>query len=182
MNDITFFHWKSLRTMLYLRYTRGANLLYTLLRYLCNAVMIAAIPTRNPDSAWMSCSRNSRFCFSSFLFWVKNCFNLSILECKLKIQRNEKLLSLPTTGMTDYKNIGRIDLLPNAFLNEEQLVRTLIHEKCHVMQLKKHGARYAQDNLQKMEAQAYCFEDFWYSRLVREMKQHEMDWKYSGSV
>lgn len=38
--------------------------------------------------------------------------------------------------MTDYKNIGRIDLLPNAFLNEEQLVRTLIHEKCHVMQLK----------------------------------------------
>ena len=102
-------------------------------------------------------------------------FNLSILECKLKIQRNEKLLLLPTTGMTDYKNIGRIDLLPNAFLNEEQLVRTLIHEKCHVMQLKKHGARYAQDNLQKMEAQAYRFEDFWYSRLVREMKQHEMD-------
>lgn len=97
------------------------------------------------------------------------------MECKLKIQRNEKLLSLPTTGMTDYKNIGRIDLLPNAFLNEEQLVRTLIHEKCHVMQLKKHGARYAQDNLQKMEAQVYRFKDFWYSRLVREMKQHEMD-------
>ena len=51
--------------------------------------------------------------------------------------------------MTDYKNIGRIDQLPNAFLNEEHLVRTLIHEKCYVMQLKKHGARYAQDNLQK---------------------------------
>lgn len=102
-------------------------------------------------------------------------YGVNLTGLTIKIQRNEKLLSLPTTGMTDYKNIGRIDLLPNAFLNEEQLVRTLIHEKCHVMQLKKHGARYAQDNLQKMEAQAYRFEDFWYSRLVREMKQHEMD-------
>ncbi|MFQ9128341.1 MAG: minor capsid protein [Butyricicoccaceae bacterium] len=54
----------------------------------------------------------------------------------VKIQRSEKLLALPLTGSTDYKNIGRIDLFPRAFENEEQLMRTLIHEKCHVKQLK----------------------------------------------
>ena len=57
----------------------------------------------------------------------------------LKIQRSEKMLSMPFYGSTDYDNIGRIDLFPNAFINEEQLVRTIIHEKCHVLQLQKYG-------------------------------------------
>lgn len=90
-------------------------------------------------------------------------YGVDLTGITVKIQRSEKLLALPTTGMTDYKNIGRIDLLPNAFQSEEQLVRTLIHERCHVLQLKKYGARYAQDNLDLMEKQAYAFEDFWYA-------------------
>ena len=39
-------------------------------------------------------------------------------------------------GLTDYNDIGRIDLFPNAFSDEEQLIRTVIHEECHVKQLK----------------------------------------------
>ena len=83
----------------------------------------------------------------------------------VKIQRSEKLLALPLTGATDSKNIGRIDLFPNAFTNEETLVRTLIHEKCHVRQLKKYGAKYAQEHLFEMEKEAYAFEEFYYRYL-----------------
>lgn len=89
----------------------------------------------------------------------------------VKIQRSEKLLALPLTGSTDYKNIGRIDLFPRAFENEEQLMRTLIHEKCHVKQLKKHGAAYAQKNLNQMERQAYRFESFWYQKLRKKVRR-----------
>lgn len=89
----------------------------------------------------------------------------------VKIQRSEKLLALPLTGSTDYKNIGRIDLFPRAFENEEQLMRTLIHEKCHIKQLKKHGAAYAQKNLDQMERQAYRFESFWYQKLRKKVRR-----------
>lgn len=89
----------------------------------------------------------------------------------VKIQRSEKLLALPLTGSTDYKNIGRIDLFPRAFENEEQLMRTLIHEKCHVKQPKKHGAAYAQKNLDQMERQAYRFESFWYQKLRKKVRR-----------
>ncbi len=86
---------------------------------------------------------------------------------KFKIQRSEELVNLGYFGMTDYDNIGRIDLLPNAFRNEEQLLRTIIHEKCHVKQLKKYGKKYVQDNLDEMERVAYKFEDFYYSIVKR---------------
>ena len=53
-----------------------------------------------------------------------------------KIQRSEDMLNIPYYGSTDYDNIGRIDLFPLAFTDEEQLVRSILHEKCHVEQLK----------------------------------------------
>lgn len=80
-----------------------------------------------------------------------------------KIQRSEKMLSLPFYGSTDYNNIGRIDLFPNAFLSEEELMKTILHEKCHLKQLKKYGKKYVQDNLDEMEKQAYRFESIYYS-------------------
>lgn len=84
-----------------------------------------------------------------------------------KIQRSEKMLALPFYGSTDYDNIGRIDLFPNAFSNEEELIKTILHEKCHVKQLKKYGKRYAQDNLDKMEKQAYRFESIYYNIIKK---------------
>ena len=98
-------------------------------------------------------------------------YDVDMRGITVKIQRSEKLLALPLTGSTDYKNIGRIDLFPRAFENEEQLMRTLIHEKCHVKQLKKHGAAYAQKNLNQMERQAYRFESFWYQKLRKKVRR-----------
>ncbi len=80
-----------------------------------------------------------------------------------KIQRAEKMLALPFYGSTDYNNIGRIDLFPNAFLSEDEMVKTVLHEECHVKQLKKYGKYFVQNNIDKMEKQAYRFESIYYS-------------------
>lgn len=97
-------------------------------------------------------------------------YGVDIFDITIKIQRNNEFITLPLMGSTDYKNIGRIDLFPNAFMNEEQLVRTLIHEKCHVRQLKKYGVKFVQDNLAVMEKEAYAFEDFWFTYLKKRVK------------
>ena len=94
-------------------------------------------------------------------------YNIDTKGITFKIQRSENLLKLEYYGITDPDNIGRIDLLPNAFTNEEQLIRTVIHEKCHVKQLNKYGKKYVQDNLADMEKQAYKFEDVFYNILKR---------------
>lgn len=77
------------------------------------------------------------------------------------------MITLPFYGSTDYNDIGRIDLFPNAFSDEEQLIRTVIHEKCHVKQLKKYGKEYAQKHLQEMEKQAYRLESIYYHILKK---------------
>lgn len=102
---------------------------------------------------------------------LANKYGINIKGLTIKIQRNEKLLSLPVTGSTDYRSIGRIDLFPNAFIDEEQLVRTLIHEKCHVNQLKKYGFKYVQDNLSDMEKEAYATEEIEYQKILKKAKK-----------
>ena len=101
---------------------------------------------------------------------ILNKYDISAKGLTLKIQRSEKMLALPFYGSTDYNNIGRIDLFPNAFVDEEQLVRTVVHEKCHVLQLKKHGKLYAQDNIALMEKQAERFENLFYNILKKRVK------------
>ena len=93
-------------------------------------------------------------------------YGVDISELRIKIQRGEDLLRADFAGMTAYEDIGRIDLTPHAFLNEEQLVRTIIHEGCHVKQLKKYGREYVQMNILHMEKTAKRYEDF-FTRLVK---------------
>ena len=93
-------------------------------------------------------------------------YGVDISGLRIKIQRDEDLLRADFAGMTAYENIGRIDLTPQAFANEEQLVRTIIHEGCHVKQLRKYGREYVQENVLLMEKVAYRYEDF-YWRIVR---------------
>lgn len=92
-------------------------------------------------------------------------YNIDTKGLTFKIQRSEALLKLNYFGSTDPNDIGRIDLFPNAFCNEEQLIRTIIHEKCHVKQLNKYGSKYVQQNLLYMEKVAYRFEDIYYTIL-----------------
>ena len=40
-------------------------------------------------------------------------------------------------GLTGYNDIGRIDLFPNAFSDEEQLIRTVIQKNMHKSICKK---------------------------------------------
>lgn len=88
----------------------------------------------------------------------------------IKIQRSESLLALPITGDADTADIGRIDLFPNAFADEETLVRTLLHEKTHVAQLKKYGKQTVQNRLAYMERQAYRLESIAYHVLKKKVK------------
>lgn len=87
----------------------------------------------------------------------------------VKIQRDEALARLGYCGSTDYDRIGRIDLYPQAFSSEENVIRTLIHENCHVLQLKKYGKGYTQNNLSRMEKVAERYEEMWYNYLKRRL-------------
>ena len=88
-------------------------------------------------------------------------YGIDLSDVKLKIQRDEDWLRSPVTGRTDQKTIGRIDLMPNAFRDEETLIRTLVHEKVHVKQLQRYGADYVSEHLDAMETEAYDEEDAW---------------------
>lgn len=94
-------------------------------------------------------------------------YNIDTKGLTFKIQLSESLLKLKYCGIADYDNIGRIDLFPNAFIDEEQLIRTVLHEKCHVKQLEKFGKKYVQAHLPDMERKAYKFEDVFYMILKR---------------
>ena len=86
-----------------------------------------------------------------------------------KIQRSEDWLNAKYkyAGMTDYYDVGRIDLTPHAFATEEELLRTVIHEGCHVKQLKKYGREYAQENIIQMEQVAERYERFFLQVVKR---------------
>ena len=96
--------------------------------------------------------------------------DLDISGITIKIQRDPAWLNTAFAGMADPKNIGRIDLLPNAFIDEEQLIRTVIHEGAHVKQYKKYGSRYVQENRRRMEMVAERYENLFYN-IVRRRKK-----------
>ena len=81
-------------------------------------------------------------------------YNVDMTDIRVKIQRDVNMLDSMFAGSADYMDIGRIDFFPNAFRNEEQLLRTLLHERFHVLQLRKHGREYVQDHLAEMEKAA----------------------------
>lgn len=93
-------------------------------------------------------------------------YGIKIDDLFIRIQREEAMLEMPYQGSSDYDHIGRIDLFPNAFIDEETILRTIIHERCHVLQLRKYGKRYTLEHINEMEDIAYKFEDFWYN-IVR---------------
>lgn len=86
---------------------------------------------------------------------------------KIKIQRDEALLRLAYTGSAASEQIGRIDLFPNSFKDEEQLLRTLVHEKVHVEQYKKYGSEYVMNNREFFEKEAEKLEEEWYNEYKK---------------
>lgn len=94
-------------------------------------------------------------------------YGISISGKHFVIESNEEHFSVPFYGRTDTIDIGRIDLYPRAFLSEEDMARTLIHEHAHFLQLKKYGKNYCEENVFLMEKEAYKFEDLWYQILKK---------------
>jgi len=82
---------------------------------------------------------------------------------KIKIVRDKGAISAPFTGRADIKN--RIDLLPRAFTSEEDMARTLYHEKLHLRQYKEHGQAYVQNNRQWFEDAADKAEVDWWETV-----------------
>ena len=97
-------------------------------------------------------------------------YGVDISEIRIKIQRDEEMLRFPIAGSAAPEDIGRIDLFPNAFANEEEILRTVIHEGCHVKQFKKYGSVYVQENRLFMERIAKRYEDF-FLRIVKRRAQ-----------
>lgn len=92
-------------------------------------------------------------------------YGIDISGLKIKIQRDESFLYSEYLGVTDDKNMGRIDLFPLAFVDEEQLIKTLIHEKCHVEQFRKYGSEYVAAHAEEMEKEARAIEKSWRDNL-----------------
>lgn len=74
------------------------------------------------------------------------------------------------TGRADYTTVGRIDFFPQAFTSEEQLLRTLYHERIHTMQFRQFGVEEVINNRPKYEDAAYELEEAFISKLKQEGK------------
>ena len=85
-------------------------------------------------------------------------YGVDIRGLKIVIQRNEDILDIDIGGKifgrADKTQIGRIDLFAFAFVDEETIVRTLIHEQCHVEQLKRYDLQYIDKHMAEMEREA----------------------------
>jgi hypothetical protein len=94
-------------------------------------------------------------------------YGYDISGLRLKIQRDPYMLDKPYYAIAANDHIGRIDLFPPAFANKELLMTTIIHEKIHVLQFRKYGAEFVQENRALMEKVAYRAERLIYRLLKR---------------
>ncbi|MCM3042805.1 peptidoglycan-binding protein [Paenibacillus motobuensis] len=80
---------------------------------------------------------------------------------KIKIIRDPEMLDVPFGGWAN-PNGREIQLYPNAFINEEQLIKTLAHERTHIFQVRTYGHAADDSMLRLFEDGAYGIEDtFW---------------------
>ena len=89
-------------------------------------------------------------------------YDLKTHEISYKIQLDKGSIRGGYYGSSDPRYIGRIDLFPNAFRDEDELLKTIIHENCHVLQFKKYESIYVQHHMDRMEVVARRFESFFF--------------------
>ncbi|MCL1997648.1 MAG: hypothetical protein FWG65_02665 [Turicibacter sp.] len=81
-------------------------------------------------------------------------YGIDLKDVKVVIDRDPYNLNMGYTRLANPDKIGEIILEPNAFISEEELARTLFHEKIHIEQYKKHGSIYVQNNHTHFEFEA----------------------------
>lgn len=94
-------------------------------------------------------------------------FDISLKHVKINIDKDVEKLDpwFPYTGRADPQSIGQIDFFPKAFRSREELLRTLFHERIHVMQFREYGAEYVQNNRSHFEVLAYEAENEFITKL-----------------
>lgn len=95
-------------------------------------------------------------------------FGIDMKGLSITIDANKELLRLPIAGRADTKKIGGITFFPNAFRSQEELLRTLFHERQHVLQFKEYGIEYVQNNRNKFETLAYDAENKFIEQLRKD--------------
>ena len=78
-------------------------------------------------------------------------YGVDMKGISITIDKNEELMRVPFAGRADPENVGGITFFPNAFQSKEELLRTLYHERLHVMQYKEHGTEYVQNHREHFE-------------------------------
>ena len=86
-------------------------------------------------------------------------YDVDISGLILNIDFNVDLLRFDLAGEAVPEHIGKITFFPNAFRSEEELIRTLVHERVHVEQYRKYGAVYVQEHMRQFEDEAESIEE-----------------------
>ena len=94
-------------------------------------------------------------------------YDVDLTGITLNIDYNEELLRYNLAGEAVPERIGVITLFPNSFTDEENIVRTLVHEKTHVEQFRKYTSKYVQDNRKQFELEAEATENAYIEKLRR---------------
>jgi len=64
---------------------------------------------------------------------------------------------------------GNTDLYPRAFESEEELARTLYHEKDHIDQIREHGVNFVLDEAEYFNDLTFKAEDDWWETKKNEL-------------
>ena len=96
-------------------------------------------------------------------------YGLDLKGMTLVIRQEEQFLkpSWQYTGSADYLHVGKIDFFPKAFVSKEELVRTIFHERLHVLQYREFGTEYVMNNRADFEKLAYDAEDAFIDELKK---------------
>ncbi|MFJ3902250.1 RHS repeat domain-containing protein [Streptomyces sp. NPDC090025] len=93
--------------------------------------------------------------------------DISLAGTKFRIERNPELVGKPMYGHTNPET-QQMAFYPEAFRDPENLVKTIGHERTHVMQLRLHGQPIDTVDADLREAAAWGSEDgFWYTYQMR---------------
>lgn len=77
------------------------------------------------------------------------------------LDENRELIGTGYTGHA-WPDGARVTLYPDAFENNEQLLRTIVHELVHVRQVRGGGAPSDSVELARREREAYAEEEKWW--------------------
>ena len=92
--------------------------------------------------------------------------NIDYKDIEIDIIRNAELIGSGLTGYT-FPNGKKVQLYPDAFVNREQLVKTIGHERVHCEQVKIFGdAKSIEEELYYERGPVFS-EEYWWSEYVR---------------